>query len=151
MSMYKLFIDSHIVFSSLFFVLAFYVVGRMIYKLVGKKEYKTSDYKMSLVYLVFLYMQFITGIILYFFLKPELTQSAMSVDEAINNSQLRFWVLEHLASMMFALMLSQIGWVLIKNSSSSIKKFRNTIFYYGVSLIIIVISTSIALVKEGII
>jgi hypothetical protein len=72
------------------------------------------------------------------------------MEQVVENAKFRFWVVEHLATMIFALMLSQIGWILIRNSSSSRNKFRNTVFYYGISLIIIVISTAIALIKEGI-
>lgn len=148
--MYTVFVDTHIVLSSLFFIVAFILVLRSIYKLSNKKSYRRSDKRLTMYFLVFLYMQFITGVILYFFIRPDVTQQPMTMEEFTENSKFRFWVAEHLATMIFALMLSQIGWFLVKNASSDRSKFRSTIFYFGISLVIIVLSTSIALIKEGI-
>ena len=111
--------------------------------------FNKTDKKLSQLFLFFLYLQFITGVALYFFIKPELSVENATMEEIVRNSNLRFWVLEHLATMIFALMLSQIGWILIKNSSSYRNKYKNTIFYYGISLIIILISTSVAMIKES--
>lgn len=149
--MYNIFINSHIVLSSVFFIVAFVIVGRSVYRLTkNSSDYIRVDRYLSLIYLALLYFQFITGAVLYYFIQNEMSPAAMDFNEAIVNARFRFWVVEHLATMIFALMLSQIGWIMIRSSSSSKKKFRNTLFYYGISLVIIVISTSIALIKEGI-
>jgi len=148
--MYKLFINAHIILSTLFFAVAFICIMLSIYKLNKKKKFNIRDKRLAVFFLIFLYLQFITGVALYFFFKPELSQATMTLQEAVENSRFRFWITEHLATMIFALVLSQIGWILIRNSSVSKNKFRTIIFYYGISLIIIVVSTSIALIKEGI-
>ncbi|MFW6227167.1 MAG: hypothetical protein ACOC31_03600 [Bacteroidota bacterium] len=149
--MYNFVINIHIVISSLFFLLAFFVVGLSVYKLTANKKFRSVDGLFGKGYLSFLYLQLISGSVLYFFLKPADNPQIITLEQAIEKSELRFWAIEHLAMMIFALTLAQIGYLFISKSNSDKQKHRNTLFFYGFSLAVVTISTSIALVREGVI
>ena len=103
---------------------------------------------MSLVFLFFMYIQLFTGIVLYFFLKPDNQPAGISLDQAVKNSSLRFWAIEHVALMLFAFALTQVGRIYIIRFNSNRDKFRSTTIYYGVSFLLVMVSAGIAMLKK---
>jgi hypothetical protein len=63
-----------------------------------------------------------------------------------NDASLRFWAIEHIALMIFALFLTQLGRLFIRRSNNPVRKFKASLFYYGVALLLILFSVSIALI-----
>lgn len=139
MDTYSLTINSHIVFSTLFTIVSVAILWRSGIGFAAKKDYTKFDRTLSINYLVLLYIQLVLGLILYFVLGD---LSAKGTDGA----SFRFWALEHFVVMMFALFLSQIGWILIKNSKQDVVKHRNTLFYFGISIILIIGSSLIGVI-----
>lgn len=131
MDTYSLTIKSHIVFSTLFTIISILILFRSVTGYFKGKVYTGQDRVLSISYLALLYIQLVLGLLLYFVLGD---LSAKGSDSA----SFRFWALEHFVVMMFALFLSQIGWVLIKNSKQDTNKHRNTLFYYGISILLII-------------
>jgi len=92
-----------------------------------------------------LYLQLILGFIIYFTLRTTLEGAIWEVPDTENDASLRFWAIEHIALMIFALFLTQLGRVFIKRTTQSIRKFKASVFYYGTALLLILFSLSIAL------
>ena len=103
---------------------------------------------MSWVFIHFLYIQLLTGIALYFFLKPEVDANNISMEEALQQNSLRFWAIEHVSLMLFALIFSQVGRLIIKQISSDRKKYRAATFYYGISLLVVMSSAFMAIFRN---
>lgn len=135
---YPYFIKFHIAFSVLFLLT---IVGITIQSLVGwltSKEYTHIEDRLRRTYLFLLYFDMILGVILYFFLqKPA---DVMTTAEALTFSTLRFWAIQHFSNIIFVVILCTVGNVLIKKTSLSEKKFKYSVFYFGISTIIIIIS-----------
>ena len=68
MKFYELVIDSHIIVSTVFMIIAILIVVRSIRGWRLKKAYTKFDRNLSIVFLVFLYVQLILGLLLYFVL-----------------------------------------------------------------------------------
>jgi hypothetical protein len=109
------------------------------------REYGRWDYWSSTVFTIGLYLQLILGFIIYFTLRTALEGALWEVPDTENDASLRFWAIEHIALMIFALFLSQLGRIFIKRASQSIRKFKASVFYYGTALLLILFSVSIAL------
>ncbi len=109
------------------------------------RSYSKADSLSSLIFTISLYLQLILGLIIYFTLRTSLEGTAWQVPDTENDASLRFWAIEHIALMIFALFLTQIGRIFIKSSSAAHSKFRATLFYNGISLLLIFFSLSIAL------
>ncbi|MEZ5073192.1 MAG: hypothetical protein R2751_20170 [Bacteroidales bacterium] len=99
----------------------------------------------SLVFLVGLYFQLILGFVIYFTLRGSLEGSLWHVADTENDASLRFWAIEHIALMLFALFLSQLGRIYIRRSTQPVRKHKASLFYYGTSLLLILFSVGIAL------
>ncbi len=145
MEFYDLVINTHGFVSSVFTIIAVVILARSIRCWSLKKAYTKWDRNISVLFLIFLYVQLVLGILLYFVLGDQ-SDGAASMKEAAEQMSLRFWALEHFVIMIFALFLSQIGWVFIHKSKLDINKHKNTLFYFGTSILLIFISTGIGLV-----
>lgn len=146
--MYKLVIDLHIVVSCIFLLVAATVLIRAIIGWIKNKNYKLADNYLSVVLIIFLYFQLISGILLYFFLRPQLTDANLTLEEINKRSTLQFWAIEHLSLMLFAIILAQLGRIFIRRTNNHRLKYKNTSFYYGISFVLALLSIGIALMKE---
>ncbi len=145
MEFYDLVINVHGFVSTLFTILAVIILVRSIRGLSMKKAYKTMDNYYSVAFLVFLYVQLILGVLLYFVLGDQ-SSGATSIEAAAEQMSMRFWALEHFVIMIFTLFLSQLGWIFIRKSRLDLNKHKNTLFYFGTSIFLIIISTGIGLI-----
>ena len=109
------------------------------------RTYSRTDRWFSGTYTIALYFQLILGFIIYFTLRTTLDGPFWEVPDTENDASLRFWAIEHIALMIFALFLTQLGKIFINRSAASIRKFKASVFYYGTSLLLILFSLSIAL------
>lgn len=112
----------------------------------SKREFNRFDSYASLLFNIGLYFQLILGFLIYFTLRTSLEGAAWNVPDTENDASLRFWAIEHIALMILALFLTQLGRIFIKSSKASSIKFKASLFYNGISLLLILFSLSIALI-----
>lgn len=113
--------------------------------LVKNREFSRVDEWSSMIFNIGLYFQLILGFIIYFTLRTSLEGSLWEVSDTENDASLRFWAIEHIALMIFALFLTQLGRIFIKRASHPTRMFRASLFYYGTALLLILFSVGIAL------
>ncbi|MCK4922754.1 MAG: hypothetical protein KAS71_16995 [Bacteroidales bacterium] len=145
--MYDFVILVHYLLSSIFFIVALIMITWAIIGWAQGKQYKPAFKRLSFFFTLFLYLELLTGIFLYIYLKYEIHTSGMSLEQAVRQSNIKFWVIEHVSLMLFALLLSQIGMLFIKQITSDRKKFRAATFYFGISFIVVLISGIMALFR----
>jgi heme A synthase len=146
--MYEVVIKLHYVVSAIFIILALVTTVWALIGWVKDLPCPRSFLRLSWVFIHFLYIQFLTGITLYFFLKPEADLSLLTMEEALEHNSTRFWGIEHVSLMLFALILSQVGRLIIKQISNDRKKYRAATFYYGISLLVVMSSAFMAIFKN---
>ena len=110
-----------------------------------KRNYAKIDQWSSVIFYIGLYLQLILGFLIYFTLRTTLEGAMWEVPDTENDATLRFWAIEHIALMIFALFLTQLGRIFIRRATQSIRKFKASVFYYGTALLLILFSLSIAL------
>jgi hypothetical protein len=147
MDISNLVINIHRIGSTIFVLLAIVLFIRSISGWKNKMPYTNFDKYISAVLLAILYIQLVAGIILYFALSSQ-RGGATNMDEAARAMSVRFWAIEHFIVMMFTLLLSQLGWIFIRNSKLDLNKHKNTLFYFGTSILVIIISTGIRLISR---
>ena len=135
----------HLVISIITLAAGIVTIVLSIRGLVRKSEYGRADRWSSLVFYIALCLQLVLGFIIYFTLRSSLDGPLWEVPDTENDASLRFWAIEHIALMIFALFLTQLGRIFIRRSSAPERRFRASLFYYGTSLALILFSISIAL------
>ncbi|MFO7669009.1 MAG: hypothetical protein R6W31_05060 [Bacteroidales bacterium] len=146
--MYDIVIKFHYVISAIFIILALITTAWALIGWIKDIPCPRSFLRLSWVFIHFLYIQLFTGIALYFFLKPEVDATNISMEEALQQNSLRFWAIEHVSLMLFALIFSQVGRLIIKQISSDRKKYRAATFYYGISLLVVMSSAFMAIFRN---
>ncbi len=143
---YPYFIRFHIVFSTLFLMLAIYISVHSLVGWVKVFDYGNFAIKLKRTFLISLYIDLVLGIILYFFLqKPE---DLLTPAEAMKYSTLRFWAIQHFSNMLFVVIISQVGSIFIKNSRKPVKKFKYSFIYFGISTLITLVSVGLFALRK---
>lgn len=142
---YSIAFKIHIVISTITLLAGIFTILLSVHGLSRKRDYVRRDYVVSLVFNVALYFQLILGFLIYFLLRTTLEGPVWEVPDTQNDASLRFWAIEHIALMIFALFLTQLGRVFIKRSKGPSRKFKASLFYFGTSLLLILFSVGMAM------
>jgi len=142
---YSIAFKIHIIISTITLLAGILTIGLSIHGLSRKREYGKKDQAASLVFNVALYLQLILGFLIYYVLRSTLEGPVWEVPDTQNDASLRFWAIEHIALMIFALFLTQLGRVFIKRSKGAGRKFRASLFYFSTSLGLILFSVGMAM------
>jgi len=100
---------------------------------LGKKEFNKSDNMIALLLLSFTHLQLIVGVIMYF-----ISPKVISMGDAMKDSGLRFWALEHGLTMLIAIVLITLGRVKSKKATDSVQKFKKGAIFYSIALLLII-------------
>ncbi len=147
--MYSAVLIAHIIISVLLAVISCYIVFRSFLGILGKCQFSTfQDIKFPIIAVVLLYMELILGMILYAIFLNKL-ESLITQENASVYFSARFWALEHTILMIFAIIFAHLGLVYAKNLSNEKKKFKKNFLYFGISFILIVVSISMNIFRNG--
>ena len=147
--MYSAILISHIVISILLILLSLYIVIRSFFGVIGKVSFsKFQDIQLSIVAVIFLYLELILGILLYAIYINKL-EALITQDNANAYFSARFWAVEHAILMFFAIIFGHLGLVYAKNLSEDKQKFQKNLLYFGLSSVLIFISITMNMLRNA--
>ena len=97
--------------------------------------FQGSDRKVALYTLIGTHLQLIIGLVLYL-MSPKVQFGA----DTMKVSLLRFYTVEHISLMLIAIVLITIGYIRMKKAAADPAKFRSLLIFYGIGLLLILIS-----------
>jgi len=126
-------IKSH---SGLRWIVLALLVAAIVNAAMKKKSgtYSAGDKKLNLFAMMFLHIQLLIGLALYF------NSDKVNFDLMFESSMLRFYGLEHVFGMLLAIILATIGYSKSKRADNNNKKHRTIFIAYFFALILIVAS-----------
>lgn len=98
----------------------------------GKKEFGKADNLIAVLLISVTHLQFIFGLVMYF-----VSPKVMGMSDAMKDSTLRFWSMEHAIMMLLAIVLITLGRVKSKKADSSEGKFKKGFIFYSIAFLII--------------
>jgi hypothetical protein len=104
---------------------------------LGKKNWAKRDDISGMVLTIFMDIQFLVGLILYFFVSPITKAAFADFGAAMKNADLRFFAVEHILIMFIAIVIVHIGRMRIKRIHADWKKHRAAVIWYGISLLLV--------------
>jgi len=117
----------------------FFVIAAIINAVVRLKTKSSilncQDCAFNRLALVFMHLQVVLGFLLYF-ISPKVIFEATSMQ----SSMLRFFLVEHIALMLIAVILITIGYVKADRINNEVKKHKRVIIYYSIALLLILIA-----------
>jgi heme A synthase len=94
----------------------------------------------SLAAMAALDLQMLLGLLLYFALSPFTAEALKNMSAAMQNSQLRFWAVEHASSMLVAVVLAHLGRSLVRRATTPPDVIRRRLLiFFGLATILMLV------------
>jgi hypothetical protein len=114
----------------------------------SNRTFTPGDKKLTLFTLIFSHVQLLIGFLLY--MVSPLVQSAMAdMGAAMKDKMLRFWAVEHIITMIIAIIIITVGHALAKRASNDTQRFKRIFTYFLAGLIIILITIPWPFLQTG--
>ncbi|MDE3213112.1 MAG: hypothetical protein KGM98_07750 [Bacteroidota bacterium] len=123
------------------FVLLFGIltVVRSIGGLSAKRDFKPSDSQANLFFMIGMDIQLLIGLGLYY--AGDWYQKLEHLGQNMQDPYNRFFTMEHGFTMLIAWVLVHIGRASVKKAGTSQSKFRKSLIFFGIALLLILVAT----------
>lgn len=135
MELYPIFKHLHSGFRYIVFLMLVIAIVGAFAGWLGKKGYSEGNRKLNLFTLISAHTQFLFGLILYF-----LSPLVQFTKETMKNAETRYWTMEHVVMMLFAIAVITIGHSKSKKAILPEKKHKVIAIAYTLALILIVVA-----------
>lgn len=132
----------HTLISVTFLCAAIWLFYRSIRGYIKNLGYSRLDKSLSYIFIVNLYLQLIFGLLLMANPAPLSEQEMASQDIAVKMVSNRFWPIEHIVLMVFALFIANLGLIFSNSTQIDRERHRKVLVYYTIALIMISLSLS---------
>ena len=140
--------DTHSLLRWIVILASFWALLRVWSGFFGRPEWTRKDRMAGLFFTSLLNLQLILGLILYG-ISP-ITRSAMTnFAAAMKDSMLRFYAVEHLAGMLLAVVIAQVGFSISKRARTDRGKFLRAAIAYSIAALLILASIPWPFMKYG--
>ncbi len=106
--------------------------------LLSKKEFTANDNRSNFFFMLSMDIQLLVGLGLFF--SGQWFDRMKHLSENMKDTNLRFFTMEHEVLMIIAWILVHIGRVSVKKAIGSRAKFRRSLVFFGITLILILIA-----------
>ena len=135
MDLYSFFKYFHSGFRYVVVVLVLLAIIQSALGLAGKKPYTNGNRLINLFAMISAHTQLLLGIILYF-----LSPFVQFNSQTMKQPDTRYWTVEHLTMMIFAIILITIGHIRSKKAILPQAKHRTVFIFYGLALLVIIVA-----------
>ncbi len=127
--MYKIILTLHSWIAMLALVMMVVAIVKSLIGWLGKKPYAKSDNGIHASAVGFLYLQLLLGLVLYFFLSPQVRFAGEVMKDTVG----RFYTVEHITGMILALIIAQVA------RSVSKKRGSHAVAFIGFTIALVII------------
>lgn len=132
----------HSVLRWIILLVALWAIIKMAAGRSGNKPFTASDKKPALFFLIFMDLQLLVGLYLYFSSQVwgYATLKNNPIGVVMQDKAMRFFAVGHLVAMLIAVVLVHIGYAATKNSATDKQKFNKAFWCFLIALIVILAS-----------
>lgn len=105
--------------------------------ITGKKPFTANDNRIGLLFTLFMHLQILLGLLIYFVTSPMMKVIFNDFGAAMKNSEMRFWAVEHILAMIIAAVIITIGRSKSKKAADDLAKHKKAAIFYGIGLLLI--------------
>lgn len=103
----------------------------------GNRPFTKGDNAVSASFSGFMWLQVIVGLGLYFGLSPYGLKGLK--EHGMHDAVYRFFGVEHIAVMILAAILAQVGRIALKNAPTDALKHKKAFIYFGIALLLVLL------------
>jgi hypothetical protein len=137
--MYPIILAIHNIVRWVVLLLGVLAAGRALMGWFGKRAWTETDRMTGSFFGIAIDIQFLLGLLLYFFLSPITTAALRDFGAAMSNPAMRFFALEHVLYMVVAIVLAHMGSALARRAASDQIKFRTASIFFSLSVVAILL------------
>jgi|SRR5659263_67816 len=130
----------HTVISGAFLIFAVWLIIRSVRGIIKNHAYTGFDKFLSYGFIINLYLQLVFGLILFSNHNSAIDNNFSNAEGALKMASNRFWPIEHIVLMLFALFIANLGLILTNQSLSDKEKHKKILTYYVVAILMIATS-----------
>jgi hypothetical protein len=138
--MYTVLLTVHSYLRWLVLLAAVIAVGRALAGTAQGRPWTPADDTTTRWFGTSLDLQMLIGLVLYFFLSPFTMAAWSDIGAAMRDPTVRFTVIEHQVGMIIAVALASIGKARIRKSENTARRHRIAAIFFGLALIVILLS-----------
>jgi hypothetical protein len=138
--LYTIFLTLHSILRWVVLIVAILAIIRAITGLSFRRGYTAMDNRVGLWFTLFLDIQVLIGIILYFFLSPITMTALQNFAGAMGNAPVRFFAVEHSIMMLVAAGVAHMGRALARRATDAASKHRRTLIWFALAILIVLVS-----------
>jgi hypothetical protein len=101
----------------------------------GKREWTPTDRKAGMFFSIAMDVQLLIGLVLYAVLSPVTQAAFANFGAAMRDQELRFFAVEHLATMIVALVLVHIGSVVSRKAPTAVAQHRRAAIWFTLAML----------------
>ncbi len=135
--MYPYVLMLHSVLRWLVLVAALLAAGRALLGWFGQRPWAKLDDRLGLVYTILMDIQLLVGLVLYVFLSPLSRAAFSNFSAAMTDRTLAFFGVEHIFTMIIAVVLAHVGRTLARRAPSDKGKHTRAAIFFTLSLLAI--------------
>jgi hypothetical protein len=132
----------HTLISGTFLIIAVWLTIRSVRGILIGVTYTKTDKLLSYGFIITLYLQLIFGLILFANPGTGTETNYPGVEGALKLASKRFWPVEHIVLMLFALLIANLGLIFSNQTLVDKEKHKKILIYYAIALIMIAVSLS---------
>ena len=140
MTLYEVFLILHNIVRWIVVLAGIAAAVKAIIGWAGSRDWNSSDRQLGLLFTVSLDVQVLIGLLLYFVLSPLTTSNFANFGEAMGNPDTRFFLVEHIAIMVVALVLAHVGRSLSKKATADQDKHRRAAIFFTLAIVAILLA-----------
>jgi hypothetical protein len=138
--MYTALLTVHSYLRWLVLVAALITIVRALTGMAQRRLWTPADDTTTRWFGISLDLQMLIGLILYFFLSPFTMSAWGDIGAAMGDATVRFIAIEHQFGMIIAVVLVNIGRARIRKSTDPARRHRMALIFFGLALVIMLIS-----------
>lgn len=135
--MYTAFLHAHSGLRYLILALLIFIFFKSLFAWLQKTDYRKIDDKLAFFTMIFIHIQLIIGLALYF-ISPKVIFTDMA--NTMKNPLLRYFTVEHILLMLIVVALVTVGRIVSKKKVISVHKHKIISIYFGLSLLLIILT-----------
>jgi len=139
---YQLIKNVHAFISIAFLIIAIWLLVRSVQGIRMNASYTRLDKYLSYGFIINLYLQLIFGLILFSNHGLVTEHDYSNAEGALKMASNRFWPIEHIVLMLFALFIANLGLIFSNQSLTGKEKHKKILIYYMSAIVMIAISLS---------
>lgn len=138
--MHTLVLSLHSVVRWLVVILGLLAAGRSLAGWLGRGNWGPLEDRLGMWFTTVMDLQLLLGLLLYFFLSPITTTAFRNFGSALADPGRRFWVVEHLLTMVVAVILAHSGRALSRKSAVAATRYQRAAIFFSLAVLAILLA-----------